>query len=74
MGSCIHYQISFDRSKLPDGTICELSTGDDMPEMMIKGRRKCPGHQNISGLEKIHVGGRPEDFCRLFSSWRDTLN
>jgi hypothetical protein len=61
MDSCIHSQISFDRSKLPDGTICDLYTGDDVPEKMIKGRRKCPGHQDHSGLEKNHVGSRPED-------------
>jgi hypothetical protein len=62
MGSCIHYQISFDRSKLPDGTICVLCRGDDVPEKMIKGRRKCPGHQDDSGLEKYHFGSLPEDF------------
>lgn len=62
MGSCIHYQIAFARSKLPDGLICELCIDDDVPDHIIPGRRKCPRHQDESGLEKNHKDSRLEDF------------
>lgn len=66
LGICTHYQILFDRSKMPDGMICDDCDKDRMsgriPQTTIKGKRKCPRHQDDSGLEKNHTRSRPEDF------------